>query len=146
MRISSKGEYGLRALFDLAQHVGEGPIQSDDIAPRQGIPVNYLNQLLITLRRAGIIDSLRGPLGGHRLAHPPEAITLHDILTALEGPILPSEAGRDQRTPTAPEDSALLEETWTQVRAQVEQALAAITLDDLRQRKQQQHAELMYHI
>ncbi len=146
MRISSKGEYGLRALFDLAQHVGEGPIQSEEIAVRQGIPVNYLNQLLITLRRAGIIDSLRGPLGGHLLAHPPAAITLCDIVTALEGPILPTEAGRDQRTPTAPEDSALIEETWAQVRAQVEHFLAAITLDDLCERKQQHQAELMYHI
>jgi Rrf2 family protein len=76
MRISSKGEYGLRALFDLAQRYGEGPIQSDDIAARQGIPANYLNQMLILLRRAGLIDSLRGPQGGHMLARSPEQINL----------------------------------------------------------------------
>ena len=71
MRISSKGEYGLRALFDLAQRYGEGPIQSHDIHLRQGIDENYLNQILIVLRKAGLIDSVRGPQGGHRLARPP---------------------------------------------------------------------------
>ena len=63
MRISSKGEYGLRALFDLAQRYGEGPIQSHDIHQRQGIDENYLNQILILLRKAGLIESVRGPIG-----------------------------------------------------------------------------------
>jgi len=79
MRISSKGDYGLRALFDLAQRFGQGPIQSEEIAQRQGIPVNYLNQLLIVLRRAGLIESLRGPLGGHMLARRPETSTTSSL-------------------------------------------------------------------
>jgi Rrf2 family protein len=70
MRISSKGEYGIRALFDLAQRYGEGPIQSRDIHLRQGIDENYLNQILLSLRKAGLLESIRGPQGGHRLARP----------------------------------------------------------------------------
>lgn len=146
MRISSKGDYGLRALFDLAQRYGEGPIQSDDIATRQGIPVNYLNQLLITMRRAGLIDSLRGPQGGHMLARGPETITLLDALSALEGPLLPSEPSREDLVPTAPEDHDLVDEIWAELRGRIEQLLGETTLDDLCQRKRQRSGSVMYYI
>lgn len=146
MRISSKGDYGLRALFDLAQRYGEGPIQSDEIATRQGIPVNYLNQLLITMRRAGLIESLRGPQGGHMLARSPETITLLDVLAALEGPLLPAEPTRDDLVPTAPEDHALVDETWAALRGRIEQTLAEVSLDDLCQRKRQRSGSVMYYI
>jgi Rrf2 family cysteine metabolism transcriptional repressor len=146
MRISSKGDYGLRALFDLAQRYGEGPVQSDDIATRQGIPVNYLNQLLITMRRAGLLESLRGPQGGHMLARPAETITLLEILTALEGPLLPTEPTREDLVATAPEDQELVDETWAALRARLEQILSAITLDDLCQRKRQRSGGVMYYI
>ncbi len=73
MRISSRGEYGLRALLDLAQHHGQDLVTSADIASRQQIPEAYLNQLLITLRKAGLVRSVRGPKGGHELAFPPIA-------------------------------------------------------------------------
>lgn len=146
MRISSKGDYGLRALFDLAQHFGQGPIQSEEIAQRQGIPVNYLNQLLIVLRRAGLIESLRGPLGGHMLARRPEMINLYDILIALEGPLLPSEPGRDDIPPRVPEDHALVDELWGELRLRLEQTLAAISLEDLCQRKRERAGNTMYYI
>ncbi len=146
MRISSKGDYGLRALFDLAQRYGEGPIQSEAIAGRQGIPVNYLNQLLITLRRAGLVESLRGPQGGHLLARSPETITLLEVLTVLEGPILPPEGGRDDLQPTEPLDRALVDEVWSELRATVAQRLASMTLDDLCQRKRSRDGAVMYYI
>lgn len=146
MRISSKGDYGLRALFDLAQRYGEGPVQSEDIAMRQGIPVNYLNQLLITMRRAGLIESLRGPQGGHMLARSPETITLRDVLLALEGPLLPAETSRDDLTPTAPEDHELIDEVWNDLRTRIEALLTQTTLDDLCQRKRQRSGSLMYYI
>jgi Rrf2 family protein len=146
MRISSKGDYGLRALFDLAQRYGEGPVQSDEIARRQGIPVNYLNQLLITMRRAGLIESLRGPQGGHMLARSPELITLRDVLTALEGPLLPDEPSRDDLVPTAPEDHDIVDETWAALRQRIEGLLAETTLDDLCQRKRQRSGGVMYYI
>src|SRR5512134_2320432 len=104
MRISSKGEYGLRALIDLAQRYGEGPIQSHEIHLRQGIDENYLNQILILLRRAGLIESLRGPQGGHRLARQPSQIAILDAIIALEGPLLPIDAGRDGLPPADPID------------------------------------------
>jgi Rrf2 family protein len=146
MRISSKGDYGLRALFDLAQRYGEGPVQSEEIANRQGIPVNYLNQLLITMRRAGLIESLRGPQGGHMLARRPDAITLLDALTVLEGPLLPAEPSREDLIASQPDDYALIDTIWEELRGRIEQILAETTLDDLCQRKRQQSGDVMYYI
>jgi len=147
MRISSKGDYGLRALFDLAQRYGKGPVQSEDIARRQGIPINYLNQLLITMRRAGLIESLRGPQGGHMLARSPETITLRDVLIALEGPLLPGDGTREDLVPGVPEDHDLIDEVWSELlRAQIEAILGRTTLDDLCQRKRQRAGSVMYYI
>lgn len=146
MRISSKGEYGLRALFDLAQHFGEGPVQSRDIHLRQGIDENYLNQILISLRKAGLIESIRGPQGGHRLARPPAQITIYDALLALEGPLLPADSGRDNVPSTEPMDRELIREIWDDLRAMLEQRLSGMTIEDLVQRKRERSGEMMYYI
>jgi Rrf2 family transcriptional regulator, cysteine metabolism repressor len=146
MYISSKGEYGIRALFDLAQHYGTGLVQSRDIRVRQSLDENYLNQILISLRKAGLIESIRGPQGGHRLARPPAHITLLDTLLALEGPLLPTDAGRDNHTPTEVVDRDVVLGVWGELRAVIERYLAGITLDDLVQRKRQLAGEVMYYI
>lgn len=145
MRISSKGDYGLRALFDLAQRYGEGPIQSRDIHDRQGIDENYLNQILILLRKAGLIESLRGPQGGHRLSRPPDKITILDALVALEGPLLPADA-QDGQPAAAPMDRELVREIWQDTRRELEAYLGGVTLEDLCQRKRQREGEMMYYI
>src|SRR5437868_14365872 len=95
MRLSSKTDYGLRALIDLALHESGLPVQGHDIATRQGIPESYLNQLLILLRRAGLIRSVRGPQGGHHLARPLRAISIADVVSALDGPAMPEGAGQN---------------------------------------------------
>jgi Rrf2 family protein len=146
MRISSKGEYGIRALFDLAQHYGQGMIQSDDIATRQGIPVNYLNQMLITLRKAGLIESQRGPQGGHILAREPEQITLLEALVALEGALILHDTTREDLSPAQPEDGEFINEVWDELRTTIETTLHSITLEDLCQRKRQRTGHMMYYI
>ena len=90
MKISTKGEYGIRAMLELTARFGQGYIQSTDIAEARSIPANYLYQLLITLRKAGIIRSRRGPQGGHMLARPPADISLAEVVLALEGPLAPT--------------------------------------------------------
>ncbi len=87
MRLSAKTQYGVRALFDIAFHGGGGPIQAKDIATRQEIPLRYLEQIFQDLRRAGLVDSRRGPRGGYSLARAPEAIRIGDVMRALQGPI-----------------------------------------------------------
>ncbi len=146
MRVTSKGEYGLRALFDLAQRQGAVPTPSADIAARQQIPEPYLNQLLIRLRKAGLVRSVRGPQGGHRLARPPTSITLAEAVLALEGGFSPI-GGSDGSDPSdAPIEADILREVWRQVEAAVGQVLESITLDDLCQRKLAHERTIMYHI
>lgn len=89
MKISTKGEYGIRAMMELTTRYGQGYVQSSEIAAARVIPANYLYQLLITLRKAGIVRSRRGPQGGHMLARPPKDISLAEVVIALEGPLAP---------------------------------------------------------
>ena len=88
MKIGSKGDYGLRALIDLAEHYGSPRIvQAKEIAERQAIPKDYLALIMIDLRKAGLVESIRGPGGGYRLARAPKDMTMGQALTALEGPV-----------------------------------------------------------
>ncbi|MHB8576168.1 MAG: RrF2 family transcriptional regulator [Dehalococcoidia bacterium] len=89
MKVSTKGDYGVRALIELALHYGEGPLQSAEIAARQRIPEPYLDHLLTSLRRAGFIRSVRGPQGGHELVREPEDVRLDEVMEALEGSLAP---------------------------------------------------------
>lgn len=85
MKISTKGEYGIRAMLCIAMHGDDGPVTSHQIATRQGIPEPYLRQILAILSKEGLVQSNRGPQGGHVLGRPASAISLREILVPLEG-------------------------------------------------------------
>jgi Rrf2 family transcriptional regulator, iron-sulfur cluster assembly transcription factor len=87
MKLQAKTRYGVRAVFDLAYHNVGGATQARDVARREGIPLRYLEQIFQDLKRAGIVDSRRGPRGGYILRRPPEAIRLGDVVRALQGPL-----------------------------------------------------------
>ena len=91
MKLSTRGRYGLKAMFDLALNYGDGPISLTSIAERQAISVNYLEQLISPLRKANLVESVRGAQGGYMLAKNPEEITVGVILTTLEGPLAPTD-------------------------------------------------------
>ena len=84
MKLSTRSRYGTRLMLDMAQHYGEGPIQLWEIAKRQDVSVKYLEQIIIPLKRAGYIKSVRGPKGGHILTKPPNRITVGEIVALLE--------------------------------------------------------------
>ena len=84
MKLSTRGRYGMRALYDLAVNAGAGPQSIKAIAEREGIPEAYLEQLIAPLKRAGLVTSTRGAQGGYTLARAPEEITVGDVLRALE--------------------------------------------------------------
>jgi Rrf2 family protein len=86
-----RSDYGAHAVIELARRFGQGPVQCAEIAASQKIPEAYLDQLLSGLRRVGIVRSVRGPHGGHELARDPRTLTLGDVVTALEGPVVPHE-------------------------------------------------------
>lgn len=144
MRISSKVEYGIRALLDLAVWGRQGPCLSRDTAQRQGIPETYLNQLLLQLRRSGLLASVRGPRGGHMLARPAEAITMLEIIEALEGPLIVMPEGLALATST--DTDMLIADVWEGLRATMHDYLADITLQDLADRRSSREGELEYQI
>ncbi len=87
--ISSRAKYATRAILDLAEHEPGLPIQAGDIAQRQQIPVKFLEQILLFLKRAGFVNSRKGPGGGYFLSKPPSEITLGAVVRAIDGPIAP---------------------------------------------------------
>jgi Rrf2 family protein len=88
MKIGSKGDYGLRAIIDLAErYESDSAVQAKDIAGRQAVPKDYLSLIMIDLRKAGLVTSLRGPRGGYRLARRPAEITMGEVFRALDGPV-----------------------------------------------------------
>ena len=84
MKLSTRSRYGTRLMLDLAQHYHQGPMHLSTIALRQGISVKYLEQIIIPLKKAKYIQSVRGPKGGHVLARPPEEISVGEIVALLE--------------------------------------------------------------
>ncbi|MGA7561894.1 MAG: Rrf2 family transcriptional regulator [Desulfobaccales bacterium] len=84
MKLSAKSRYGTRLMLDMAQHYEQGPIHLAQVARRQGISVKYLEQIIIPLKKADYIRSVRGPKGGHTLALAPEEITVGEIVALLE--------------------------------------------------------------
>ncbi|MBW2708786.1 MAG: Rrf2 family transcriptional regulator [Deltaproteobacteria bacterium] len=85
MKLSTRSRYGTRMVLDLAKRFDEGPVRIGDIAEREGISVKYLEQLIILLKQADFIRSVRGPKGGHMLSRPPENITVGEVVKVLEG-------------------------------------------------------------
>ena len=84
MKLSTRSRYGTRLMLDMAQHYQDGPIHLASVAKRQEISVKYLEQIIIPLKKANYVRSVRGPKGGHTLARPPEDITVGEIVALLE--------------------------------------------------------------
>ncbi|MBC7236312.1 MAG: Rrf2 family transcriptional regulator [Chloroflexi bacterium] len=138
MKISTKGEYGIRAMIELAARYGEGYVQSAEIAEARNIPENYLYQLLITLRKAGLIHSRRGPQGGHMLARPPERIQLAELVAALEGPVEATVCIQKQVTVDCSfSECCAVREVWERIRDATRHILENTTLADLAARERE---------
>ena len=132
MKLSTKGKYGVRAVFEIARNYGNGPITIKEIADRQGISFSYLEQILHKLGKAGVIESVRGPAGGYLLASKPAELTIGDIVRTLEGPIALShclEPGESRDCNQA--DDCVARMVWEKVGAKIEEALDSISFNDL---------------
>ncbi len=149
MKVSTKGDYATRAMQDLALHYDQGPIQIEEIARRQHLPVRYLEQILLSLKRAGFLGSKRGVNGGYYLAKHPREITIGAIIRVMEGPIIPIFCvGSGKREICIEEPHCSLRDIWNEVRDAVVRIVDHITLEDLcRQiRVKRERQELTYQI
>jgi Rrf2 family cysteine metabolism transcriptional repressor len=129
MRISSRCEYGLRAMVFLASREGR-PVPLPEIAAGEGIPGPFLERILARLRENGLVRATRGVAGGYQLARPPGDIAVGDVVTALEGPLslvgcVPDDGGCDRV------DSCASRVVWRRLDSAISGALNSITLEDL---------------
>ena len=135
MRVSTRSDYGLRALIELAGHFGQGPLQSSEIALRRHIPEQYLDQLLTTLRKAGFIRSLRGPAGGHELVRDPVQISVRDVIESLEGSLSPVAWLDEPAEMTDHPHQCGQREIWERIRDATREILTSYTVADLLERE-----------
>jgi Rrf2 family protein len=130
VQISAKSDYALRALCVLATADDGAAVKADDIAAAQHVPRTFLDVILLELRRAGIIESRRGPDGGHRLARPSYAITVADVVRVMDGPLALVHGHRPESlTYEAP--AARLQDVWVAVRAALRAVLERTTIEQI---------------
>lgn len=133
MKVSTRGEYGMRAMVSLARAYGRGPIPLASIAEDSSVPAAYLEQLMGPLRRAGLVISTRGAHGGYQLARSPEDVRVGEVYRVMEGPIAPmacvSEESDEDLCPII--DGCATRAVWIKVRDSIAAALDSTTLADL---------------
>ena len=130
MKLSTKSRYGTRLLVDLARNHSQGPIQIGDISKRQNISVKYLEQIIRPLKKADLVNSVRGPKGGHVLARKPEKITLGQIVRLLEGQSEPVECISEPEKCPMSED-CLVRLAWQEATRAFYEKLDTITIANL---------------
>ena len=145
MKLTMKGDYGLRAMIDMAMYYGQGPIESADIANRQYVPEQYLDQILMILRKEGLVKSVRGPRGGHMLSRSPSEITMSQVMQALEGYVPPMEClPNPDFCKLSPGCS--IRGVWQQIDELTQRILTSTTIEELAQRHRTGENETMYYI
>jgi Rrf2 family protein len=130
---STKGEYGVRLMAQLARRHGTGPASLTEIAEQEDLPRAYLEQLVISLRDADLVQSTRGAHGGYELTRPPEKIVMGEVLRALEGPIAPMICASDDpnHLTCARSGHCTVNFMWVRIRDAISGALDSMTLADL---------------
>lgn len=134
MKLSTKGRYGARAMLDLALNYNEneGPVALGAIAERQSISEEYLEQIFSSLRKSGIVESVRGAQGGYRLGRPANKITVGDILRALEGSLSPVDCVQENNPVScARYEECVMKDVWRKMRDSINAAVDSISLADL---------------
>ncbi len=131
VKLSTKGKYGVKALFELAMYEGTGPVSLKSIAERQGLSEHYLEQLAAPLRKSGLIVSVRGAQGGYTLSRPASQISVGDVIRVLEGPIGFTDCSVEgEPAPDCAADCAV-HGVWEKVTRQIISVIDSISLQDL---------------
>ena len=128
MYISAKADYALRALVTLAAE--DRPMTADALARSQELPVNFLENILLQLRRAGLVGSQRGPDAGYRFRRPPSEVTAADVMRAVDGPLAEVRGLRPEDT-SYPHGTEVLQELWVALRANIRDVLESVTIAQL---------------
>jgi Rrf2 family cysteine metabolism transcriptional repressor len=129
MKLSTRTRYGLRAILELADNYGKGPLQTRIIAEHQDISVKYLEQLMAALKSAGLVRSQRGAKGGYILSQPPDKIKISDVFDVFEGPVATVECV-DNEDFCARAADCIARQVWSEIQRAINNVLQSITLQD----------------
>mgnify|MGYP005814714525 CR=1 FL=1 len=150
MNISTRGRYGVMAMAELAMQHGSGPVPLKTIAERQGLSENYLEQLFASLRKAGLVRSVRGATGGYLLARDPAQISVGDVLRVLEGPLAPAECaieGSPGYEHCGNVQNCLARSVWVRLKEEIDRVVDGISLASLcEEARTVQPSDVMYYI
>ncbi len=131
MRLSTRGRYGLMAMHQLALEFGQGPISLKYIAEKQELSENYLEQLFSSLRKDGLINSVRGAQGGYMLSRSPSEITVGQILRSLEGNLAPADCIIEDLNECTKVDNCATKQVLMKIKDSIDDVVDSITLEDM---------------
>jgi len=131
MKLSTRGRYGLKAIYLLSQYYGEGPIPLKTIADKENLSESYLEQLFGTLRRNDLLESVRGAQGGYMLSREPSQITVGEILRTLEGDLAPADCIGADEVECSQEETCATKNVWLRIKNSIDEVVDSITLQDM---------------
>lgn len=135
MRVTTWAEYGLIVSLHLAKRSGQGPTPARELAEREHLPHDYVEQILLRLRRAGVVESMRGAKGGYFLAREPAAVTVRDVIEAAEGVTfeVPCDVNPVSAERCGPDGRCGIRPVWRLLEQRINETLSAVSLGDLLQ-------------
>jgi Rrf2 family iron-sulfur cluster assembly transcriptional regulator len=141
MRLTTKGRFAVTAMIDVAMHNGDGPVTLAGVAERQKISLSYLEQLFGKLRRAGLVDSVRGPGGGYNLARASDVVSVADIITAVDEPIDATQCGGKENC--MDDRRCMTHELWAGLNAHIFTFLSSVSLEQLVRQQDKQDVTVL---
>lgn len=145
MKLSTKGRYGTRAILEIAKQHGLRPVKRKDIVQAQQVPDSYIENILVSLKAAGIVQTIRGANGGYQLTRAPETITVLEVVEALEGSLVPVGCLDENFSGCPMEKTCPTRDVWMEMYQAMRTVLEKYSLQDLLDR-QEEGASIEYMI
>jgi len=146
MRITYKGDYALKTILYLAEYYGNRPVAMPQLARSADIPIKFLEQILLDLKRGGFVESRRGKVGGYLLARHPSKITLGDIIKFVDGPIEPIACVDARYKGCSDSGPCVLRGVWQDVSRSISRIIDNVTFEDLIRKRKKASLNLLYQI
>src|SRR5215467_1221046 len=143
MRLTTKGRFAVTAMIDVAMHNGAGPVTLAGVSERQKISLSYLEQLFGKLRRHGLVDSVRGPGGGYNLARPANAVSVADIIGAVDEPIDATQCGGKENCQD--DKRCITHDLWATLNEKMNDYLSSVSLADVIAHQQGKPVQVIKH-
>lgn len=146
MRLTYKGDYALKTILDLALHYGRNPVTIHELAKRQDIPIKFLEQILLDLKRGGFVDSRRGKVGGYFLSKDPSRIRLGDVVRFIDGPVEPIACVNKNYAGCHDIEKCIFRSIWSEITNAASKIVDNITFEDLIKKSKSLKSSLVYQI